>query len=108
MLSRPQPRQVEIVHQPIEIPAPKIPLIPLPLPVDLVPVEWEILSGQDFTCEGDFVFISLSPSGYENLSRNQAELLRYVKEAVYQLDYYRRVISDASQESGQELREVGE
>lgn len=37
----------------------------------------------------DFVFIALTPRDYENLAINNAEALRWVKEAKWRLDYYR-------------------
>ncbi len=66
--------------------------LPLPSGVALLPVKWTVLSSKigdkQFACQGDFVYIALTPPYYENLSRNNAELLRWVTEAAWQLRYY--------------------
>lgn len=56
------------------------PALPRPAPLALGPVHWTV------TSEGKFC---LDARGYEQLSRNNAEVLRWVGEASWQIDYYR-------------------
>lgn len=65
-------------------PLPPAPVLPQPKSVDLAPVYWQVL-----TVDGEPRF-ALTAEGYEALSKNTAELLRWIKEASWQLDFYRR------------------
>lgn len=65
------------------------PSLPLPAPVDLQDVEFVVLTPDNIPEGDDWVFVAVTPDGYEQLSLNQAELLRYLREARYQLLYYR-------------------
>lgn len=44
--------------------------------------------------ENTKVYFVLSPGDYENLSLNMAEILRWNREVVWQLEYYRREASN--------------
>jgi len=89
LLSNVQPDPVTVHAVQTEIPEPPKPDLPLPAPVNQVPIEWVVISSNEFQCTGDFVFMAMTPGNYEDLSRNQADLLRWIEEASYQLDYYR-------------------
>ena len=71
-----------------EVPTPTLPTLPRPAPIQLVRVEWVVVQTEDGS-----VF-ALTPEQYENLSLNTAEILRYVREARSQLDYYRQETTD--------------
>jgi hypothetical protein len=53
--------------------------VPRPEPLNLLPAPWTVKAGM----------FCLDPKGYETESRNTAEVLRWVREASWQLDYYR-------------------
>lgn len=72
------------VIQSVQVKTPKTQTLPKPTPIDLVDVKWIIVR-----TEGGVV-MALTPRQYQNLSNNLAEVLRYVKQADSQLDYYRR------------------
>lgn len=65
------------------------PPVPNPAPVDLQDVDWTILTPDNIPEGDDWVFVALTPEGYEVLSLNQAELLRYIRETRWRLAYYR-------------------
>lgn len=75
------PRTLDVNATPIEVPAPPTrPPVVIPAPLDLVPVTFNVVT-PDRMPEGDWVFIALHPRQYENLARNHAEILRWVREA---------------------------
>lgn len=63
---------------------PERPALPLPEPVQQLPVEWRVVRADDGT-----PLLALTPGDYQALSQNAAELLRWVTEAMSQLRYYR-------------------
>lgn len=67
----------------VEVPKPLPPALPKPAPIDLVGVEFIVVETEDGNV------LALTPDQYENLALNNAEILRYVREANQQLDYYR-------------------
>jgi hypothetical protein len=56
------------------------PALPRPEPLSLSEVKWAVTGEGQFCVDG---------RGYESLSRNAAETLRWVSEASWQLEYYR-------------------
>jgi hypothetical protein len=58
-------------------------LVPKPASIELRDVEFTVVEGE----AGNL--LALTASEYEDLALNQAEVLRYVREADAQLDYYR-------------------
>lgn len=63
--------------------------LPLPEPIKTQPVEWVVITPQNLPPGDDWVLFALTPQGLENLSRNLAEGMRWTKEALDQLKYYR-------------------
>lgn len=53
--------------------------LPLPKPIKTLPFKVKVENGK----------VCLAPKDYENLAKNQAEILRWVKEARQQLRHYR-------------------
>lgn len=68
---------------------PKFQPLPLPEPITTAPVEWTVVTLNNLPPGKDWVLIALTPQGYENLSRNLADGIRWSKEALDQLRYYR-------------------
>ena len=73
---------------------------PLPMEVQLDPVDWEILTPDrmeeylDNLEKGEAptnVYYGISPTGYENLSVNMAELKRYIRQVLSIVDYYKKL-----------------
>jgi len=62
-------------------------MLPAPEPVSLLPVEWRIVRVDGLPA------FALSAHGYENLSRNMADILRWMREADHQLNHYRSTLS---------------
>ena len=81
---------MEVRTVPIEIERPpERPNIPNPKPIELIPFEWEVLTPEKLPDEESWVRFSLTVAAYEDLARNMAEILRWVNEAQWRLDYYR-------------------
>ena len=73
---------------------------PLPNKVNTKPVEWTVLTpaimSQYLTDleKGEAptnVYYGISPTGYENLSVNMAELKRYIRQVLSIVDYYQKL-----------------
>lgn len=58
-------------------------VLPEPQPVQMETVRWQVVEA-----EGEPLF-ALTPNAYESLSRNLADLVRWVTEASYQIKFYR-------------------
>ncbi len=67
----------------VQTPTPLPPPLPKPAPIDLLSVEFIVVETEDGNV------LALTPDQYQNLALNNAEVLRYVREADQQLDYYR-------------------
>jgi hypothetical protein len=65
-------------------------VLPDPAPVNLKEIQWEVFSNERLPTAEQWVYISLTPKEYEELAQNQAELLRWIKEAKWRLQYYRK------------------
>ena len=73
---------------------------PLPNKVNTKPVEWTVLTP---TIMSEYltdlekgeaptnVYYGISPTGYENLSVNMAELKRYIRQVLSIVDYYKKL-----------------
>lgn len=66
-----------------QAPQPPAPILPKPQPLKLEPIQWQVVPGEQ-------TLFALPPKGYEAMSRNMAEITRWVQEAGWQLDFYRR------------------
>ena len=93
----PEVRPVEVIT--IEKPAPMY-HPPLPMAVSAVPVEWKILTPaimEEYLTDlkaGEApvnAWYSLTGKGYENLSNNMAQILRYIQQLLAINSYYRDV-----------------
>ena len=74
----------------LEIPTPpEKPVLANPSPVQQVRVTWKVLTPGTIPEGEDCVFFGLTSKNYENLAINQAELLRFITEAMFRLNYYR-------------------
>jgi len=65
-------------------------VLPNPKPLNLeVMVKWKVLIKDRLPENDKFVYYCVVPKDYEKLARNNAEVLRWIKEARWRLDYYR-------------------
>ena len=73
---------------------------PLPNKVNTKPVEWTVLTPaimSEYLTDlekGEAptnVYYGISPTGYENLSVNMAELKRYIRQVLSIIDYYQKL-----------------
>ena len=80
---------------------------PLPSKVRTKPVEWKVLTPAvmdeylDDLEKGEAptnVNYGVSPTGYENLSLNMAEIKRYIKQVLSIVNYYKELDSDEKEE----------
>lgn len=90
---RPEPT-VRTVATEVVRPDPTPPL-PDPRPLDLLEVDWRVVTPETLPEGEGWSLIALDPQQYQNLSTNMAELLRYVREAKWLLRYYRGEVAPA-------------
>lgn len=55
--------------------------------------KWTVMAPGYFR-NPDAIYFCVEPPGYEAAARNQAEVLRFMREAVWQLNYYREAGQD--------------
>ena len=80
---------------------------PLPLALQLVDIDWEILTPElmeeylkqlDDGSAPPTAYYSLTSKDYENLSMNMAELKRYLREVLGIVEFYREYDTDPDEE----------
>lgn len=69
------------------------PNLPNPEPIAVRDVEWVVLTPETVP-KGNYIFFALSPEDYKDLALIQADTLRWVKEALWRLNYYREADKD--------------
>lgn len=80
---------VDIHTTPVDAPKPKErPVLPNPEPIQTAPFKFKVLTPKTAP-EGDYVFYGLTVKDYETLARNMADIVRWIKEAQWRLNYYR-------------------
>ena len=107
----PEVKQVEVVTitKPAAVYHP-----PLPNKVNTKPVEWTVLTP---TIMSEYltdlekgeaptnVYYGISPTGYENLSVNMAELKRYIRQVLSIVDYYKKLDKQEDDNGSQKKEE---
>ncbi len=78
-------RQVAVQSAPLEVDLPSIRPLPDPAPISVTPFKWKVLAP---TGAGS-VHYGLTVRGYESLAKTMADIIRWVQEAQWRLDYYR-------------------
>ena len=79
----------EIVPVAAEIPRPETrPNLPDPAPIKTHDIDWKILTEKSIISEGEAYF-ALSPKDYEELALTMADIIRWIKEAGWRLNYYK-------------------
>lgn len=73
---------MEVSHVPKNLPQPQKNALPSVKPLDLVSVEWKVL------VINGIPYFALTSKQYENISKNQAEIERWVRDAAHRLEYY--------------------
>lgn len=84
------PQALKVLTAPVEIEKPaERPPLPNPKPIAQREVEWVVLTPDTLPEGTGWVFFAITPRDYEDASLNQAEVLRFVREATWRLRYYR-------------------
>jgi hypothetical protein len=103
----PQVAPVEVVT--IEKPAP-VYHPPLPSAITTVPVEWTVLTPEtmqeylDDLAQGNAptnAFYGLTTKGYENLSSNMADVIRYIRQLTSIVEYYKNLEAEDDTEENE-------
>lgn len=80
---------MDVVTTTIDVERPESkPPLPDPQPINTSPVKFKVLT-QETMPEGEFVYFAMDTRSYETMARNMADILRWVKEAQWRLQYYR-------------------
>ena len=84
-------KQLKALWTPVEIvqPSQAKPNLPNPQPIEINNFKFKVLTETTLPSESGWVYYGLTPSQYEILARNTAEMLRWIKEANWRLKYYR-------------------
>ena len=78
---------MDVTTTPIDIEEPEArPPLPNPEPIDTQNFTFRVLTPD---MEVDRVYYAVTPEAYKTMARNMAEILRWVREAKWLLDYYR-------------------
>ncbi len=81
---------IELFTTTVEIDRPdERPALPNPKPIETSPFKWRVITPDRLPEGGGWVYYGITPKSYEVLARNMADILRWVKEAKWRLDYYR-------------------
>lgn len=74
--------------KPVDLPRPAVAIVlPDPEPIKTLPVVWKVVKVEDTS------YFAVDAQGYANAARNEADVLRWVKEAMYRLGYYAKKLS---------------
>ena len=65
------------------------PAIPDPRKIEVRPFKWRVLTPDSLPKDKRWVYYGITPKQYEILSRNMADILRWIREARWRLRYYR-------------------
>lgn len=83
------PQDLKVLTAQVEVPRPpQVEVLPLPSPVTQQPLQWRVVTPSRIPAGKGWVLFALTPEGYETLSRNTAEIIRWMTEASFQLKHY--------------------
>ena len=77
---------------------------PLPAEIDLLDVNWVVITEENFDEKfaeverllgGDFVIFALTPDGYEKMAENLQEIRRYIRQQTELIIYYRNATTES-------------
>lgn len=68
---------------PLDLAKPRTLALPDPTPIKTIPYSWTVKDGK----------FCLSAKGYEALAKNAAQTMRWIEEAKWRLDHYRRELA---------------
>lgn len=77
---------------------------PLPAEIDLLDVNWVVVTEENFDEKlaeverllgGDFVIFALTPDGYEKMAENLQEIRRYIRQQTELIIYYRNATTES-------------
>lgn len=84
---------------------------PLPASIDLIDVNWVVITEDNFEEKlkevesilgGDFVIFALTPDGYEKMAENLQEIRRYVRQQTELIIYYRNATTESEGTSAED------
>lgn len=85
---------------PVQVDRPSgLPPLPNPRPIAQRAIQWTVLTPNTLPEGDDWVFFGIRPRSYEDLAVNEAEVLRFVREALWRLRYYRGELPPARKSS---------
>lgn len=81
---------MEVISSSVNIEQPDVrPPLPNPRPIETAPFKWQVITRERLPEGDNWVYYAITPKDYEVLSRNMADILRWVREARWRMDYYR-------------------
>ncbi len=84
------PAELRVQTAPVVVERPpERPPLPNPRPIEQRDLNWVVLTPGTLPGGDDWVFFGVTPRDYEDMSLNQAEVLRFVRESMWRLRYYR-------------------
>lgn len=69
---------------------PEDPPLPDPSPIRLLEVKFIVLNKDNLPANDDWTYVALTFKDYENLAKNNAEILRWMRETKARLLYHRK------------------
>lgn len=94
--SVPQALNVQIAPVEVERPDDRPPL-PNPQPIEQREVTWKVLTPETLPKGDGWVYFGVTPENYEDMALNHADVLRFTREAMWRLRYYRGELEDEEQ-----------
>lgn len=85
--SAPQAPEIHIAVPEIEKPS-SCKIFPDPLPINTRPVVWKVITKDTVPKNDEWVYFALDPKNYENLALTQADITRWIQEAMWRLNKY--------------------
>lgn len=80
---------MEVQTAPVEVDLPTVRPLPDPAPISVTPFKWKVLPPTEEAGGAGAVHYGLTVRGYESLAKTLADIIRWVQEAQWRLDYYR-------------------
>lgn len=71
--------------------------LPNPSPINVVGIKWVVITPKTLPQGDNWVLYALTPKDYENLSRTNADTIRWVSESQWRLNLYTSAGNNGSQ-----------
>lgn len=83
----PQAPEIQVAVPKIEKPN-SCKIFPDPLPINTRSVVWKVITKDNVPKNDEWVYFALDPKNYENLALTQADITRWIQEAMWRLNKY--------------------